>query len=144
MDGIDERTRELIRTRILGKIKEIRSFPPFVVGPTSATCRIGSISVTLLTISSTSGAGTISPPVLSPVTDSARVVNSYACFSSGVMASKRLNAPFTSARTASRACSFLSTGSSLATWGLLMLDRIGIMSFATLSSFSSSAAMDSP
>ncbi len=31
MDGIDERTRELIRTRILGKIKEIRSFPPFVV-----------------------------------------------------------------------------------------------------------------
>ena len=31
MDGIDERTRELIKTRILGKIKEIRSFPQFVV-----------------------------------------------------------------------------------------------------------------
>ncbi len=31
MDGIDERSRELIKTRILGKIKEIRSFPQFVV-----------------------------------------------------------------------------------------------------------------
>jgi len=31
MDGIDERSRELIKTRILGKIKEIKSFPQFVV-----------------------------------------------------------------------------------------------------------------
>ncbi|MDI9371062.1 MAG: HDOD domain-containing protein [Synergistaceae bacterium] len=31
MEGIDERTRELIKNRILGKIKEIRSFPQFVV-----------------------------------------------------------------------------------------------------------------
>lgn len=31
MDGIDERTRELIKTRILNKIKEIKSFPQFVV-----------------------------------------------------------------------------------------------------------------
>jgi putative nucleotidyltransferase with HDIG domain len=31
MEGIDERSRELIKTRILGKIKEIRSFPQFVV-----------------------------------------------------------------------------------------------------------------
>jgi putative nucleotidyltransferase with HDIG domain len=31
MEGIDERSRELIKTRILSKIKEIKSFPQFVV-----------------------------------------------------------------------------------------------------------------
>ncbi len=31
MDGIDERSRELIKSRILGKMKEIKSFPQFVV-----------------------------------------------------------------------------------------------------------------
>ena len=31
MDGMDERTRELIKTRILSKIKDIKSFPQFVV-----------------------------------------------------------------------------------------------------------------
>ncbi|MGI6252028.1 MAG: HDOD domain-containing protein [Synergistaceae bacterium] len=31
MEGIDERSRELIKTRILNKIKEIKSFPQFVV-----------------------------------------------------------------------------------------------------------------
>lgn len=31
MDGIDERSRELIKTRILSKIREIKSFPQFVV-----------------------------------------------------------------------------------------------------------------
>lgn len=31
MEGIDEKSRELIKTRILNKIKEIKSFPQFVV-----------------------------------------------------------------------------------------------------------------